>query len=161
MILLGLGSSLPYCGAAPQDVIAHAVRALEAVFGGLLISGFYASPAWPDPSDPPFINAAAVLTGSAPRPADLLDILHGVEAAFGRRRDRLNGPRTLDIDLLAYGDIIAEGRPVLPHPGLETRDFVLAPLMEIAPGYRSPRSGRTIQDLYARLDRVGAIRLSR
>ncbi|MFN3961247.1 MAG: 2-amino-4-hydroxy-6-hydroxymethyldihydropteridine diphosphokinase, partial [Parvularculaceae bacterium] len=91
MILIGLGSSLAFCGRPPQDVIGLALAALDAHFGVARRSGFYVFPAWPDPSDPPFVNAAAVLAG-APPPADLLAGLHAIEAAFGRTRGSKNAP---------------------------------------------------------------------
>lgn len=155
MILIGLGSSLPFCGRPPQDVIAMALAALDAHYGIERASALYQFPAWPDPADPPFINAAARLR-QAPAPEDLLAGLHMIEAAFGRRRGRRNAPRTLDLDLLAYGDLVQEGPPALPHPGLETRAFVLAPLAEIAPDFRSPRSSLTVAALLARLGGEGA-----
>lgn len=139
-------------------MIALAVRALDARFGIAKISGFYASPAWPDPNDPPFVNAAVALL-AAPPAEDLLTALHGVEAAFGRRRTFKNAPRTLDLDLLAYGDQTRAGPPVLPHPGLENRDFVLAPLAEIVPGFHPPGAGRSIAALFAGLEKVSAIRI--
>jgi len=151
MILIGLGSSLPFCGRPPQDLIGLAFAALDAHFGLARRSATYSFPAWPDPSDPPFVNAAAVLA-AAPPPAELLARLHAIEAAFGRTRARKNAPRTLDLDLLAYDGLVQPGPPALPHPGLETRAFVLVPLAEIAPGFRSPGSGQTVRALLARLN---------
>lgn len=136
------------------------MRVLIAQFGAGPASSLYGSPAWPNPADPPFVNAALGLL-SAPPPATLLAALHGIEAAFGRRRALKNAPRTLDLDLLAYGGLRSDGPLLLPHPGLESRDFVLAPLAEIAPDFRSPASGRTIAGLLAALSPVSAIRLAR
>jgi 2-amino-4-hydroxy-6-hydroxymethyldihydropteridine diphosphokinase len=159
MILVGLGSSLPFCGRAPQDVIGLAVGALDACFGVSRLSSLYASPAWPDPSHPAFVNAVVAL-GAAPPPGDLLAGLHRIEAAFGRRRSVKNAPRTLDLDLLAYGDRVSGSDPILPHPGLLTRDFVLAPLAEIAPDFRPPGCRRPIAAVLAGLQTVTATRLS-
>ncbi|MDZ7627697.1 MAG: 2-amino-4-hydroxy-6-hydroxymethyldihydropteridine diphosphokinase [Parvularculaceae bacterium] len=159
MILIGLGSSLALCGRLPQDVIRLAAGALDAHFGVAAASGLYASPAWPDPKDPPFVNAALALA-AAPDPEVLLARLHVIEAAFGRRRSRKNAPRTLDLDLLAYGDVTMEGPVSLPHPGLFSRDFVLAPLAEIAPEFRPPRSDRTIRDLLVDLGAISAVPVS-
>lgn len=150
MILIGLGSSLPFCGRAPQDVIEMALRALDAHFGLVRRSGLHDFPAWPNPADPPFVNAAAVLR-PGPGPSEVLAGLHAIEAAFGRRRQRRNAPRTLDLDLLAFGHVIQAGPPVLPHPGLEVRDFVLTPLAEIAPAFRSPRTGLTVREMLAQV----------
>jgi 2-amino-4-hydroxy-6-hydroxymethyldihydropteridine diphosphokinase len=160
VILIGLGSSLPFCGRAPQDVIGFACRVLDAEFGPTRKSSFYASPAWPDPADPPFVNAVVALS-AAPPPVELIAALHRIEAAFGRRRTIKNAPRTLDLDLLAYGETIADGPLVLPHPGLVTRDFVLAPLAEIAPDFRPPGQSLSVSELLAGLNSASAVRLPR
>ncbi|MCB2113807.1 MAG: 2-amino-4-hydroxy-6-hydroxymethyldihydropteridine diphosphokinase [Parvularculaceae bacterium] len=162
MILIGIGSSLPFCGAQPQVVVRAAIRAIARVVEIEAASSFYASPAWPDPADPPFVNAAiAVRTGLAP--VELLRTLHEIEAAFGRTRGKKNAPRTLDLDLLSFGGIVQDGeggRPVLPHPGLSKRDFVLAPVAEIAPGWRLPGLGETAAALLAALPTRTARRIS-
>jgi 2-amino-4-hydroxy-6-hydroxymethyldihydropteridine diphosphokinase len=147
MILLALGANLEFCGLAPEHTLVHAMRAVEAIAPIKNSSRLYAFPAWPDPADPPFCNAVLSLA-SAPSPADLLQALQGIEAAFGRRRNARNAPRTLDIDILAYDELKSlDPRLVLPHPGLEDRLFVLEPLAEIAPDWVSPRSGKTAADL--------------
>lgn len=78
-------------------------------------------------------------------PHALLAALHAVEAGFGRRRGARNAPRTLDLDLIAYGDVCCgeeggEGLK-LPHPRFAEREFVLAPLCDIAPDWRAPNTG--------------------
>lgn len=159
MILIGLGSSLQFCGSAPQEILRLAIPSIACFAPVSAISRFYVSPAWPDPSDPPFVNAAiAVATGLSPDA--LLAALHDVEDAFGRRRGRKNAPRTLDLDLLAYGRLTGcspTGRgPTLPHPGMADRDFVLAPLCDIAPDWVSPATGLTPRQMLAALGRVTA-----
>ncbi len=78
-------------------------------------------------------------------------MLGKIEAAFGRRRGRRNAPRTLDLDLIAFDDVVqtptAREGLVLPHPRLHERDFVLAPLCEIAPQWRHPALGESAQTL--------------
>jgi 2-amino-4-hydroxy-6-hydroxymethyldihydropteridine diphosphokinase len=74
-----------------------------------------------------------------------------IEDDFGRQRCARNAPRTLDLDLIDYEGRIQESGPVLPHPRLEARAFVLLPLMEAAPFWRHPVSGRSVQDLVAAL----------
>ena len=85
-----------------------------------------------------------------------LDLLHRVEARFGRERSRRNAPRTLDLDLIDFaGQVVlpapmpaGEARPLtLPHPEMTARTFVLVPLAELAPSWRHPVSGRTALDL--------------
>lgn len=92
-------------------------------------------------NQPDFINGVVTLeTLLAPLP--LLEALFGVEARFGRRRSVRNAPRTLDLDLLLYDDVVS-GDPVLtlPHPRMHLRAFVLAPLIEIAPHITIPGHG--------------------
>jgi len=82
----------------------------------------------------------------------LLDALLALEARFGRRRGARNAARTLDLDLLDYDGLrLATPRLLLPHPRLAARRFVLAPLAEIAPGWRHPSLGRRADALLARL----------
>lgn len=160
MILIALGSSLPFCGSAPQGVLVLAIHAIRQFSDIDAVSRFYTSPAWPDPSDPPFVNAV-ISAANAPRPAALLSALHKVEAAFGRRRGAKNAPRTLDLDLLAYRRVVSSGAsgrgPVLPHPSLAARDFVLAPLCDIAPDWVSPASGLSARQMLAALKKVTAV----
>jgi len=156
MILIGLGSSLPYCGLSPQEIIAFAIKSVSHIARPVAVSRYYASPAWPDASDPPFVNAVIRVRTETP-PARLLAQLHGVEAAFGRTRSRRNAPRTLDLDLLAYGRQVSDGRAdgtTLPHPGIADRDFVLAPLCDFAPGWTCPASGLTARQMLAALRKV-------
>lgn len=90
---------------------------------------------------PDFINAVVELIAVPPAPT-LLEMLFAIEARFGRRRSIRNAPRTLDLDLLLYGDeTSADPSLTLPHPRLHERAFVLAPLAEIAPDLVIPGRG--------------------
>ena len=156
MILIALGSSLPFSGLDSQEIVLRAFSALDRIARLKRRSRLFETPAWPDPADPPFVNAvAAIETGLSPE--GLLAALHAVEAGFGRRRSERNAPRTLDLDLLAYG---AERRSgdglVLPHPRLSERAFVLAPLADVAPGWRHPATGRTAAEMLAALPALSA-----
>lgn len=159
MILIALGANLPSPVGKPADT-------LKAALAGFAVrsitierqSGFYRSSAWPNRDDPPFINAvAAVRTNLSP--AALLATLHEVESSFGRERSEPNAPRTLDLDMLDYDGRVEEGPPVLPHPRMEGRAFVLLPLRDVAPDWRHPVSGRTIPELIAALAPTDITRL--
>lgn len=97
----------------------------------------------------PYLNAAAVLETSL-SPRDLLGVMHGVERAFGRDRAKEQrwGPRTLDLDLILYGDVrLEEPGLTLPHPRAHERLFVLEPLAEVAPDWVIPTVGRSVREL--------------
>jgi 2-amino-4-hydroxy-6-hydroxymethyldihydropteridine diphosphokinase len=151
MILIALGANLPSPAGEPAETLRAALQALGA--RGVVVravSKFYATRAWPDPSDPPFVNAVAHVE-TALQPAALLAVLHNVETAFGRRRGERNAPRTLDLDLLDYEGRLEAGPPALPHPRMAERGFVLIPLSDIAPDWRHPFTGRSVQSLIADL----------
>ncbi len=81
-------------------------------------------------------------------PAELLELAKSIEMKLGRKRSRRNAPRTIDIDILFYGDrIIETPEVVIPHPRLTKRAFVLVPMAEIAPGFVHPVNGKTIEEL--------------
>jgi 2-amino-4-hydroxy-6-hydroxymethyldihydropteridine diphosphokinase len=113
-------------------------------------SSIYATKAWPNPSDPPFVNAVAQIETSL-SPAELMNFLHQTETSFGRKRTAKNAPRTLDLDLIDYDGRIEAGPPTLPHPRLADRAFVLIPLADIAPDWRHPETGQTVRELIAAL----------
>jgi len=101
-------------------------------------SSDYSTPPWGEEQQPPFVNACIEIETATP-PHTLLGILHEVERMFGRDRTQETrwGPRTLDLDLIAYDDLVIDTPTLtLPHPRLFDRGFVLVPLAEIAPGRR-------------------------
>ena len=151
-ILIALGGNIPSHAGPPPQTFKAALAALEAAGVTLLkSSSFYETAAWPDPSEPPFTNAAASLRTSL-QPLALLELLHAIETDYGRVRSRPNAPRTLDLDLLAHGDAVLTGeRVTLPHPRIAERRFVLQPLAEIAPRWRHPVTGLTAAQMLAAL----------
>lgn len=145
-IIVALGSNMPGQYASSQALLEAALDALDAA--GLKVikrSGWWRSAAWPNSADPPFLNGVAIVqTGFGP--AETLAALHRIEAEFGRRRAETNAPRTLDLDLIAYGRAVSI-EPALPHPRAQDRWFVLGPLSEIAPEWSHPTLGRTAAEL--------------
>jgi 2-amino-4-hydroxy-6-hydroxymethyldihydropteridine diphosphokinase len=163
VILLGLGANLDSAAGPPAITIASSLGAMVAQrIRVLKVSPFYRTPAWPDPADPPYVNAVA-LVQTPLGPAGLLEALHAIESAFGRARSLLNAPRTLDLDLIDYDGRVEEGPPTLPHPRAASRVFVLKPLADVAPKWIHPVSRQTVGDLLGALpeaDVAAAIKMS-
>jgi 2-amino-4-hydroxy-6-hydroxymethyldihydropteridine diphosphokinase len=99
-----------------------------------------------------------VLCRTALSPLAILDLAQELERRGGRRREGRNGPRTLDIDLLAYGSrILNTPRLCLPHPRLRQRRFVLAPFCEVAPDFPLPPDGTPVHRALAELAEGGKV----
>ena len=147
MILIALGSNLTSHAGLPAQTLdgalayisAHGIRVVA-------VSPYYVTPAWPDPNDPPFTNAVALVETELP-PHALMALLHETETAFGRIRSTKNAPRTLDLDLLDYDGRVEQGAPLLPHPRIAERAFVLLPLADVAPHWTHPVTGVPVRTL--------------
>lgn len=150
LLLIAIGSNLPdrsgrssveSCDRAVYRLAAHSALTLESV------SPWYQTAPIPASDQPDFINGVARFSGTLD-PLDLLSILHVVEAEAGRFRTVPNAARTLDLDLLAVGDVVLDTpRLTLPHPRLPERAFVLFPLCDVAPSWRHPILRRTAVEL--------------
>jgi len=147
-IVLALGGNLAGDYPSLEALLEAAVLAFPGA--GLTIlrrSGWWRSAAWPDPSAPAYLNGV-VSVETALGPRELLAALQALEASFGRTRGAQNAPRTLDIDLIAYGrQIIDEPGLTVPHPRAADRRFVMGPLAEIAPDWAHPVVGRSAAEL--------------
>lgn len=153
-VFIGIGGNLasPRLG-PPRAVVTAAVTALPAAGVHILRrSRWYWSAPVPPSDQPDFVNG--VMEVECPlRPAALLKALHAVEAAFGRERSARDAARILDLDLLDYRGQVSDGNdgPILPHPRMHLRAFVLRPLAELAPDWRHPVFLRSAADLLAAL----------
>ena len=131
-----------------EGQLRSAIAALESSIRHLRVSTFHdTAPVGVGPQ-PTFLNAAAVGETSLPAKT-LLDTLLAIERDFGRERPFPGAPRTLDLDLILYDDAVIDDGPTLivPHPRFRERRFVLEPLSEIAPDWRDPVTGRTVEEL--------------
>jgi 2-amino-4-hydroxy-6-hydroxymethyldihydropteridine diphosphokinase len=156
-IYIGMGSNL----ADPAEQLRSAVEALAQLPQTELVgvSAFYQSDSLL-PGQPRYTNAVAALD-SRLAPLDLLDALQAIENGQGRKRLERWGPRTLDLDIVLFGDrLIDEPRLKVPHYHMQERAFVLYPLAELAPADLHLADGRTIAELLAACPFVGLERLS-
>ena len=153
LTLIGMGSNLPApsCG-GPVTVLEAALAAVAGTIAELSArSRWYWSAPVPPSAQPLFVNGVCAIEAETISPVSLLAALHAIEARFGRVRSQTNAARVLDLDLLAYGGRIlrlADGL-VLPHPRLHRRAFVLRPLADVAPGWRHPVLGLSVETLLA------------
>ena len=112
----------------------------------MAVSSLYQSPPMGPPDQPDYVNAVLSLE-TALTPHQLLDLLQSIEQLHGRERKRHWGERTLDLDILLYGEqTLNDARLKIPHPGMLERAFVLYPLAEIAPNIEIPGAGK-LQDV--------------
>lgn len=154
-VAVSLGSNLPYLNRSAREVVLGAMESLRRISIESQASSLYLS----EPIDCPsgsgdFINAAMLLRIASKTPAhELLLVLQGIEADYGRQRGaQQNQARTLDIDIISYGNQELESKDlILPHPRAIQRRFVLMPLAEIHPEMVLPGQSVNIAQLLAAL----------
>jgi len=172
IFLVALGGNLP-SELGPPDVTLIAALERLPLMGVQVVaaSRLYRTPCFPAGAGPDYVNAAAKVAFNG-KPPELLQLLHELEAEFGRARVQRWGQRTLDLDLLAAGDLVlpdsatyldwqdlpleqqmkrAPDQLILPHPRLHERAFVLVPLNDVAPDWQHPVYRRKTADMLAAL----------
>lgn len=168
---IALGANLPSPAGAPRATLDAALAALAPEMRVVARSPWYATPAFPPGAGPDFVNGAATIE-TALAPAAALARLHEIERALGRDRRRRWAPRACDLDLLFCGQDVLPDRatvetwmaldparqateaptgPILPHPRLHERGFVLLTLADVAPDWRHPILGATVAEMLAAL----------
>lgn len=112
----------------------------------LKVSNWYKTQPIPISNQPWFINAVIKIS-TKKSPKELLETLQTIEKLFGRKRNILNGPRTLDLDIIDYNGLIENNDPILPHPRMHIRKFVLIPMQDIEPNWVHPITKKNINFL--------------
>ncbi len=147
---MALGGNLPGGFKSSEALLEAALAQFpQAGLPVLARSRWWSSAAWPDPQGNEYRNAVAIVEANGP-PEAVLEALFAIERSFGRIRGQPNAPRTLDLDLIAYGREVRDGPGlILPHPRAHERLFVMGPLAEIAPDWVHPVLGKTASELAA------------
>ncbi|HEY2433041.1 MAG TPA: 2-amino-4-hydroxy-6-hydroxymethyldihydropteridine diphosphokinase [Vicinamibacterales bacterium] len=150
MIVVAFGSNR---GDRRQQILEAADQVASFLSGFRLSPLIETAPVGPGTEgQPPYLNAVGVGESELP-PAALLARLQAIEEAAGRTRPYPNAPRTLDLDLILYGNEILETNGLqVPHPRFRERRFVLEPLLTLAPDLRDPLTGLTVSELRAQLE---------
>lgn len=153
-VFLGLGSNL----GDREKNLRLALEHLEGEVGELVeISAIYHTAPWGKTDQPAFFNQVVRMQTDLEAPALMRRLLQ-IEQRMGRKRQERMGPRIIDLDILFYDDaVVDEPSLQIPHPRLEQRNFVLVPLREMAPHWKHPVSGLTMEELLSRSPDKGEV----
>ncbi|WP_119304052.1 2-amino-4-hydroxy-6-hydroxymethyldihydropteridine diphosphokinase [Dongia deserti] len=155
-LYIGLGANLPHPRFGPPKSTLEHVLTLFPDHGLRVLarSPWYESAPIPASDQPWYVNGV-VRAATALSPSDVLSELQAIEAELGRQRVERNEARSVDLDIIAFGNMILNGPrpPIVPHPRMADRGFVLLPLADLAPDWRHPATGERISSLVARLPR--------
>ena len=147
MVYLSLGSNV----GDREENLRAAIARLSPLGELVAVSSFYETEPMEFRAQPWFLNCAVALK-TVLLPQQFLSRMLKIEQEMGRRRTRLKGPRTIDIDLLLFGNsVVHTPRLAVPHPALHQRRFVLEPLAELVPDLRHPWTRQTIREMLARV----------
>ena len=165
MIIIALGSNVEGPWGSPTQTVEQALVWLDSGPTRVLkASSLIKTKPFGLTEQPDFVNAVAIIETEL-EPAPLMRHLHDIELAADRRRTVRWGPRTLDLDLIDYNGEIRDGTGrakghqrslILPHPGISEREFVLAPIAEIAPQWRHPVLRKTAGELLREIQQTGS-----
>ena len=169
MIFLSLGSNLSSKLGDRFNNLLEAISHIENI--GINLdkkSSFYETPSYPDKNNPKFINIMISVKSNF-SPGELMSELIDIEKKLGRKRVKKNEPRTCDIDIIDYKNMIINTKHknkklIIPHQKLESRNFVLFPLKEIAPNWQHPKTKEFISTIISKLsaeDRKSVLKITK
>ena len=169
MIFLSLGSNLSSKLGDRFDNLLEAISHIQNI--GINLdkkSSFYETPSYPDKNNPKFINIMISVKSNF-SPGELMSELIDIEKKLGRKRVKKNEPRTCDIDIIDYKSMIINTKHknkklIIPHQKLESRNFVLFPLEEIAPNWQHPKTKEFISTIISKLsaeDRKSVLKIKK
>lgn len=142
-VVFALGANL----GDPLSALHRAVARLAGELRGARVSAVYATPAEGGADQPPYLNAVVAGEGTM-TPEGALTLARVLEAEAGRKRPYPGAPRSLDVDVLFVGDhVVHEPHLRLPHPRWRVRDFVVVPLLDVAPDLTDPESGIAVKEV--------------
>lgn len=144
-----------------EKLLFHAIEALNDHFQLLKVSKIYETSAWGGVAKGDFLNQIAVIS-TGKEPEEVLEIIQRIEADLGRTREEPWGDRTMDIDILYFGNRVIDSEQLkIPHPFLPKRRFILVPLDELLPDKKHPINGKTSWEMLKECQDSSLVKLFR